>query len=375
MGALSSWAMLALTHHFIVQWAHWRVCQRIAVPYTWCSDYAVLGDDVVIVGRALSDEYQLIMKELGVGIGLHKSVLATTLSAEFAKRFVWNGVDVSPISFSEMGVARRSLGSALELRRRHGISNSAFYRVLGVGPFAITRMEKPRSARIEAYQLMLDWPLERERPFIHSNLFRFQRGKRLREPWGYDRFTYLHRLAYLLAASLVDAYCGLVRRLASLPPARMKLVEDKWYASAMEDTNLVAAANLTEEYSQCFSPSGGFNEAVLRLEELDPELEEFVAKASTVGLWDVSTLYNEYSRLATKVASVRVPTENEEFRVVLDSQVTEERVPLTLRFLLRFSTVLRWLPKAGIHYGVRDYPGSARREARFLTPWDSRIDD
>jgi len=371
MGALSSWAMLALTHHFIIQWAHWRVSARNELPYTWCSDYAVLGDDVVIVGRELADEYQLIMRDLGVGIGLHKSVLATTLSAEFAKRFVWLGVDCSPISFSELAVARRSLGSALELRRRHGVSNSAFYRVLGVGPFALTRMEQPRSARIEAYKVMLGWPVDGPSYKITYSL----RPYPVRELSGFARFSYLHVLAHSLCTSLVDAYRGLAVRLDSLPPSRVKLLEDRWFASSMENNDIVAAVNLNDDYSMCFSPMGGYNEAVARMEELEPEITKFVEDASTIGLWDVASLYSNYLSVARKVASVRVPTNDEDVRVVLDSQVTDETVPLALRFVLRYQAAVKFVQRTGVCYGVKDYPGSARRDARFLVPWDARDND
>jgi hypothetical protein len=47
MGALSSWAMLALTHHAIVQWAALRA-GVITSGGKWFLDYAVLGDDIVL---------------------------------------------------------------------------------------------------------------------------------------------------------------------------------------------------------------------------------------------------------------------------------------------------------------------------------------
>jgi len=46
MGALSSWAMLALTHHFIVQCSAW--ISGITPKTVLFKDYAVLGDDIVI---------------------------------------------------------------------------------------------------------------------------------------------------------------------------------------------------------------------------------------------------------------------------------------------------------------------------------------
>jgi len=64
MGAYSSWAMLALTHHELVRVA------AVRAGLTGFSDYAVLGDDIVITNDAVASEYLKIMKYLGVSINL-----------------------------------------------------------------------------------------------------------------------------------------------------------------------------------------------------------------------------------------------------------------------------------------------------------------
>lgn len=56
MGALSSWAMLAITHHFIVQSAAWMA--GVVKTRTMFSKYAVLGDDIVIWDKATAEKYQ-----------------------------------------------------------------------------------------------------------------------------------------------------------------------------------------------------------------------------------------------------------------------------------------------------------------------------
>jgi hypothetical protein len=92
MGAYSSWAMLALVHHAIVQLAASRagVCG-------WFELYAVLGDDIVIGDRGVALEYTRIMDTLGVGIGFNKSITSKNLSLEFAKRFYFRGEEVTPL--------------------------------------------------------------------------------------------------------------------------------------------------------------------------------------------------------------------------------------------------------------------------------------
>jgi hypothetical protein len=111
MGALSSWALLALTHHALVQMAAFEVHKLSG----WFLNYAILGDDVVIADRAVARRYLAIMKEIGVDISLAKSLVSNTSSLEFAKRTWVAGRDVTPVSLAEMLVALRSLGALGEL--------------------------------------------------------------------------------------------------------------------------------------------------------------------------------------------------------------------------------------------------------------------
>lgn len=105
MGCLSSWAMLAVTHHAIMQYCS----QRVYNTNEWCTDYEILGDDLVIFDTKLYHEYLSIMKELDVGINLSKSLVSDHLSAfEFAKRTGVDGVDVSGISLKQL-IAENSL--------------------------------------------------------------------------------------------------------------------------------------------------------------------------------------------------------------------------------------------------------------------------
>jgi len=91
MGAYSSWAMLALTHHIIVQ------CAALNVGKPNFRAYAVLGDDIVIADDLVASEYLRLMNMLGVDINLAKSLQSKDF-CEFAKRWIGpNGLDLSPI--------------------------------------------------------------------------------------------------------------------------------------------------------------------------------------------------------------------------------------------------------------------------------------
>lgn len=113
MGALSSWAMLALTHHAIVQFAALRV--KAKQPKGWFTGYAVLGDDIVISNGLVAQEYLRIMDLLGVEVGLAKSLISKTRSLEFAKRTFIRGRDCSPVSLAEVSVSLVNLQAAAEL--------------------------------------------------------------------------------------------------------------------------------------------------------------------------------------------------------------------------------------------------------------------
>jgi hypothetical protein len=102
MGAYSSFGMLALTHHILVQVAARRV------GYTdWFRDYALLGDDIVILGDAVSNAYLSIMRDLGVEINLLKSHQGYV--GEFAKHWIHPHYgDLSPVGAGSILVAVRN---------------------------------------------------------------------------------------------------------------------------------------------------------------------------------------------------------------------------------------------------------------------------
>jgi len=102
MGAYSSWAMLALSHHVIVHIAS----QKAGVPFDTVL-YRVLGDDVVINNDKVSLAYVELMAALGISISMGKSVISKRFT-EFAKRLRGPNVDFSPIGAGAILAACRS---------------------------------------------------------------------------------------------------------------------------------------------------------------------------------------------------------------------------------------------------------------------------
>lgn len=129
MGALSSWAMLAFTHHFIVQYA----ANLVYGNNNWFSKYVILGDDVVITDKLVAAKYLSIMKDLDVTINLSKSLVSPRGYAEFAKRFVNSSDDLSGASLLEFSSLKDGMSNLMSLTKRYKIPQSNFYRILGRG--------------------------------------------------------------------------------------------------------------------------------------------------------------------------------------------------------------------------------------------------
>lgn len=91
MGAYSSWAVFALTHHLVVQYS--AKMEGESLPF---NDYMLLGDDIVIANKAVSERYIATMSELGVGISLYKTHVSDD-TYEFAKRWIHKGAEISGI--------------------------------------------------------------------------------------------------------------------------------------------------------------------------------------------------------------------------------------------------------------------------------------
>jgi len=141
MGALSSWAMLAYTHHFIVQVAAWQA--SVTPRNKLFRDYALLGDDIVIANSAVAGRYLVLLKLLGVDCSLAKSILSPKGTAvEFAKRTFLAGVDVSPTPFKEI-IAASTFSGVFSLQRKYSMSLVTVLKFLGHGYRVLGSVQKP----------------------------------------------------------------------------------------------------------------------------------------------------------------------------------------------------------------------------------------
>jgi hypothetical protein len=131
MGALSSWAMLALTHHLIVQCAYWILHPNSKELF---QDYAVLGDDIVIWNKRVALSYHRIVTGLGVEVGLAKSIISPAGTAlEFAKKTIWKGKDVSPIPLLEYSAALETTAAFIHFCKKYEAQEPFIKSCLGLG--------------------------------------------------------------------------------------------------------------------------------------------------------------------------------------------------------------------------------------------------
>lgn len=148
--------MLALTHHFIVQYS----AMSVGWP-KWFPHYLVLGDDIVIFDRKVASKYLEVMADLGVGINLVKSVVSKD-SFEFAKRFVHAKFgNLSPVSTREMDVAEHSLDARMLLLSHFNptFSPSTLLRFSGAGYRVLSRLDASFSEMGSYWSSLLQYAL------------------------------------------------------------------------------------------------------------------------------------------------------------------------------------------------------------------------
>jgi hypothetical protein len=101
MGALTSWASMALVHHALVLYAAVSSGTVSLDRLLTFIDYMVLGDDIVIANRVVAERYVAIMEALKVPLSLAKSHISDLGMFNFANQTFVKDVNVSPVSLRE----------------------------------------------------------------------------------------------------------------------------------------------------------------------------------------------------------------------------------------------------------------------------------
>jgi len=102
------------------------------------------------------------MDQLGVKIGLEKSLVSRKGALEFAKRFFISGGDASPVPFKEIFAARGSISSLLQFGEKYNLRIAGLMTIMGWGYRAkssITQSFFKLSVRVRNLLLMCNAPI------------------------------------------------------------------------------------------------------------------------------------------------------------------------------------------------------------------------
>jgi hypothetical protein len=108
LGALSSWAVFAISHHCLVRsaayqsWKGKGPLRGTFNPSNEYDKYRIIGDDICIRDRLLATTYRSYLSDIAVDISTVKSVLpeqlrTNTPSGELAKRLFIGGNEITPV--------------------------------------------------------------------------------------------------------------------------------------------------------------------------------------------------------------------------------------------------------------------------------------
>jgi hypothetical protein len=101
MGALTSWASMALVHHCLVLFAAYDSGVTDKSNILSFDEYMVLGDDVVIANKTVAIAYKDICVALGIPISIAKSYISGNGMFNFANQTFVGNNNWSPLSLRE----------------------------------------------------------------------------------------------------------------------------------------------------------------------------------------------------------------------------------------------------------------------------------
>lgn len=148
LGYYGSWALFALTHHFVVWLAADKAYPTRSRPF---HRYALLGDDVVLADKAVAVEYRKYLDLLQVKISDAKSIVSDRGAFEFAKQFWVGRTNLSPVSAKAV-LKSYSITGVTQLGRKYNLSEKTCVRLAGGGYRVLARLDR-RGLPISPYTM------------------------------------------------------------------------------------------------------------------------------------------------------------------------------------------------------------------------------
>lgn len=134
MGMLSSWNMLALSHHIVVNIANKRLQTETIYPYN------LIGDDLTLHSKAHYDKYVQLMTDIGVQVSPIKTHINKNEkpTLEFAKKYMINGVPVVTIPARTVRTLVNGDSRGLGGLFLHLISNQSSFKFIDICKYLIS---------------------------------------------------------------------------------------------------------------------------------------------------------------------------------------------------------------------------------------------
>jgi len=119
MGSLSSWPVMAISHHFLVRFS-FAVTGFHNLSH---APYALLGDDLTLEGHSVAEVYLRVISYLGMEYSVDKTYIANGV-AEFAKSLFCQGEDLTPFplalfKFDKNTIVSNTLAIITECKKRN----------------------------------------------------------------------------------------------------------------------------------------------------------------------------------------------------------------------------------------------------------------
>jgi len=179
-----------------------------------------LGDDIVIANDDLAKAYLARMEALGVGIGIHKSLISPNCTFEFAKKLYHMDESWTMIPVKEVIVAQVTPSVMIELKRKYSMSLSNFLALAGFGMRAVSSLTAQ---------------LRNMSPKMRDMIVA------LRAPTGPDALPFsewVTLVSYTKSAVVKDSTPRLLHILRQLRKEVYQMVEEKMYSLAMQESKL-----------------------------------------------------------------------------------------------------------------------------------------
>jgi hypothetical protein len=166
MGFLSSWAVMAVTHHIILNYCTLKLGKDFSKV-----KYLIIGDDMTVSDQDVARMYRQVMDNLGVEISEGKSLSPDSSKpvGEIAKRLFIDGEEISPIPPNVLVESTGSLYGLLEIDRV--LQDRGYYDQGGSNPPELRRdsvldslLLKSRVRNSFPAQLLLGSPFRRDPP-------------------------------------------------------------------------------------------------------------------------------------------------------------------------------------------------------------------